>query len=64
MLASAVLVAAALLLLPEPFGASLPLVVLAALLAAMILLRHRQNFARILSGTENRFPPPKPPAGE
>jgi glycerol-3-phosphate acyltransferase PlsY len=62
MLASVVLVIACLLLLPEPFGANLPLLVLTVLLSAMLLFRHRQNFARILNGTENRFPPPKPPA--
>ena len=61
MLASLALVAACLLLLPQPFGASFPLLVLAAALAVMIIVRHRQNISRILAGTENRFPPPKNP---
>ncbi len=59
MLASLALVAASWLLLPAPFGADLPLFVLAAVMAAMIVFRHRQNISRILAGTENRFPPPK-----
>lgn len=59
MLASIALVVASVLLLPDPFGASLPLLALAVLLAAMLLIRHRQNIGRILNGTENRFPPPK-----
>ncbi|MCD8350010.1 MAG: glycerol-3-phosphate 1-O-acyltransferase PlsY [Planctomycetaceae bacterium] len=59
MLASVALVAATGLLLPDPFGVNLPLFVLAALLSAMLLIRHRGNVARIMAGTENRFPPPK-----
>lgn len=59
MVASVALVAACCLFLPDPLGANLPLIVLAALLAAMLLFRHRQNIARILNGTENRFPPPR-----
>jgi glycerol-3-phosphate acyltransferase PlsY len=59
MLASAALVAACCLLLPEPLGANLPFLVMACLLCAMIILRHRANIQRILAGTENRFPPPK-----
>ncbi len=61
MVASVVLAGACLLLLPEPFGADLPLLALSALLSALLLIRHRQNLARILNGTENRFPPPKKP---
>lgn len=59
MLGSVALVAAVLLLVPEPLGANLPLLLLAVLLCAMLLVRHRGNFSRILAGTENRFPPPK-----
>ncbi len=59
MLGSMALVAAAALLLPDSFGANSPLLVLAGLLCVMILARHRGNVARILAGTENRFPPPK-----
>lgn len=59
MTASVALVIACFLLLPDPLGANLPLLVLAVLLAAMLLYRHRQNIGRILAGTENRFPPPK-----
>ncbi|MCD8139356.1 MAG: glycerol-3-phosphate 1-O-acyltransferase PlsY [Planctomycetaceae bacterium] len=61
MLAAVALVAAAWLALPDPLGVNLPLLVLAALLCAMLLIRHRGNLARILAGTENRFPPPKKP---
>lgn len=59
MLASVGLVAACLLLLPAPLGGDLPLLILAVLLAAMLIFRHRQNISRILAGTENRFPPPR-----
>lgn len=59
MLASLGLVAGCLLLLPAPLGHDLPLLILAALLSAMLIIRHRQNITRILAGTENRFPPPK-----
>lgn len=59
MLASVALVVAALFLLPEPFGANLPLLAVAFLLAVLIVVRHRANISRILAGTENRFPPPK-----
>lgn len=59
MLSSVVLVIAALVLLPDPFGADLPLTVLSAALSVMIIVRHRGNISRILAGTENRFPPPK-----
>lgn len=59
MLASLALVAACLLLLPDPLRFNLPLVVLSAALSAMLIYRHRQNISRILAGTENKFPPPK-----
>ncbi|MCD7896635.1 MAG: glycerol-3-phosphate 1-O-acyltransferase PlsY [Planctomycetaceae bacterium] len=59
MVASVVLVLAALVLLPSPFGSNLPLLLMAVLLAALILFRHRDNIRRIRNGTENRFPPPK-----
>lgn len=59
MLASAGLVAGCLILLPRPFGADLPLFLLACALCVMLVARHRQNIARILAGTENRFPPPR-----
>lgn len=59
MLSSVALVAAALLILPEPLGANLPLTILAGLLSLMILVRHWQNVSRIMAGTENRFPPPR-----
>lgn len=59
MLASVALVVAVVMLVPEPFGGNLPLLILACLLCVMLLVRHRANVARILAGTENRFPPPK-----
>lgn len=59
MLSSIVLVVVSFLLLPDPRGRDLPLLVLAAALSAMILIRHRQNISRIIAGTENRFPPPR-----
>lgn len=59
MLSSVALVIAAAALLREPFGADLPLLAVAFLLAALILVRHRSNISRIMAGTENRFPPPK-----
>lgn len=59
MVASVTLAVACAVLLPHPFGADLPLFLLAAILAAMLIVRHRQNIVRILNGTENRFPPPK-----
>lgn len=59
MLGSVALVLAVFLLVPEPLGANLPLLLLAALLCIMLLVRHRGNVSRILAGTENRFPPPK-----
>lgn len=59
MLGSLALVVAALVLVPAPFGANLPLIILAAILCAMLIVRHRANISRILNGTENRFPPPK-----
>lgn len=62
--ASVVLVIAATLFLPEPTGRDFPLVALAAAMAALIIVRHRQNISRIIDGTENRFPPPKPGAEE
>jgi glycerol-3-phosphate acyltransferase PlsY len=37
------------------FGSSVPVVVFAAGAALAILLLHRANIARLLSGTENRF---------
>ncbi len=58
-IASWALVAAVLLLRPDPFGANLPLLVLSIALAILLLVRHRPNIKRILDGTENRFPPPK-----
>lgn len=60
MTASIVLLICTTLLLPEPMGYDFPLVVLAAALCALIIVRHRQNIVRIIDGTENRFPPPKP----
>lgn len=59
MLSSIALVIAAAALLREPFGADLPLLAVAFLLAVLILVRHRSNISRIMAGTENRFPPPK-----
>lgn len=61
MLSSVALALAALALLPEPFGHDLPLVVMSVVLSAMLIFRHRANIARILNGSENRFPPPKNP---
>ncbi|MCL2001245.1 MAG: glycerol-3-phosphate 1-O-acyltransferase PlsY [Planctomycetes bacterium] len=59
MLASLALVAACGFLLADPLGADLPLFILAVALAALLIIRHRQNISRILAGTENRFPPPR-----
>lgn len=59
MVSSVTLVVACALLLPQPLGADLPLLVMAALLSVMLIVRHRGNISRILAGTENRFPPPK-----
>lgn len=59
MLSSVVLVIAASLLLPDPMGADLPLLILCVALSVMLIIRHRSNISRILAGTENRFPPPK-----
>lgn len=59
MLASVALVISAFLLLPDPLGYDLPLFALALLLSTLLIYRHRQNISRILSGTENKFPPPR-----
>jgi glycerol-3-phosphate acyltransferase PlsY len=39
----------------DPFGEQLPLMIFAALVAAMIVYKHRGNIARLRAGTENRF---------
>lgn len=39
------------------FGRQLPLLIFAALIAVMIVVRHRSNIARLRAGTENRFGP-------
>jgi acyl phosphate:glycerol-3-phosphate acyltransferase len=36
-------------------GAQLPLLIFACVLALMIVLKHRTNISRLLSGTENKF---------
>ena len=52
---ASMLAAAALPIFALVFGASLPVVAFAAGAAIAILLLHRANIARLLSGTENRF---------
>lgn len=59
MVASVALVIACWFMLPEPTGAELPLFAMSCLLSVMLIVRHRANIRRILSGTENRFPPPR-----
>lgn len=39
----------------EPFGRQIPLLIFAALVAVMIVYRHRSNIARLRSGTESQF---------
>ena len=39
------------------FGRQLPLLCFALLVAAMIILKHRGNLARLRTGTEHRFGP-------
>lgn len=39
----------------DVFGRQLPLLVVAVILASMIILKHRSNIARLLSGTEHAF---------
>ncbi|MCC8191349.1 MAG: glycerol-3-phosphate acyltransferase, partial [Planctomycetes bacterium] len=62
LLASVALVVAAVVMLPDPWGANGPLVLLSCVLCCLLWYRHRANIARILAGTENRFPPPRKPA--
>lgn len=61
MLGAVTLVVSCFVMLPEPLGANLPLTGATFLLAVLLIYRHRQNIGRILSGTENRFPPPRTP---
>ena len=44
------------------FGAQAPLLIFAAVMAALIVYKHRTNIARLRAGTENRFEKKKPPA--
>ena len=46
----------------DPFGAQLPLLLFALLIAALIVVRHRSNIARLRAGTENRFGRARPAA--
>ena len=46
----------------HPFNEQLPLLIFAALVALMIVYKHRGNIARLRAGTENRFGP-NPGAG-
>ncbi|MFH0911286.1 MAG: glycerol-3-phosphate 1-O-acyltransferase PlsY [Planctomycetota bacterium] len=39
----------------EPYGRSLPLTILVWLVLALILVRHRANYARLWRGTENKI---------
>ena len=57
-----VLAAATVPLLTLLLGRSLPLVLSACAVAALIIWRHRDNLRRLLTGTENRFgaKPPSP----
>jgi len=50
-----VLLAAALALQGKPFGAGLPVTVLAGIAAVLGVVRHRANIARLLNGTEPRI---------
>jgi glycerol-3-phosphate acyltransferase PlsY len=38
-----------------PWRERLPLTVMILLLAALVLVRHRSNYRRLLAGTENKF---------
>lgn len=60
---ASMLAAAALPIFALVFGASLPVVAFAAGAALAILLLHRANIARLLSGTENRFELRRRPGG-
>lgn len=51
----AALALAAAVWLRHPAGAPVLIPVLATILAAFVILRHRSNIGRLLSGTENRF---------
>ena len=49
---------AAMLLCPLlliPFGASLPVIVMAAACALFMAVRHKENFVRLVRGEESRF---------
>ena len=39
----------------KPFGAQLPLLIFAAVIALLIIYKHRSNIARLRAGTESRF---------
>lgn len=39
----------------DPFGRQLPLLLFAILVAALIVIRHRSNIARLRAGTENKI---------
>jgi len=54
MIGGAALLAAALAFQDEPFGADLPVTVLAVTAAALSVIRHRANVGRLLKGTEPR----------
>ncbi len=45
-------------------GEQWPLLAFAILIAALIVVKHRGNLARLMSGTEHRFSPPRVPADE
>ena len=38
-----------------PFGASVPVVLMAAFCAVFMAVRHKENFKRLVKGTESRF---------
>ncbi len=47
---------------PDPWGKGKPLTILALVIAALIIARHRDNIRRLLAGEENPFGKTKPPA--
>lgn len=44
----------------DVFGAQLPLLIFAIVVAALVIWKHRSNIARLRAGTELRFKQPKP----
>jgi glycerol-3-phosphate acyltransferase PlsY len=59
--AAAALVAAQALLGTDAFGDRLPIVLLAAVMAALVIVRHASNIRRLLAGTETKIGAKRPP---